>query len=151
MPAFQPCNDYCRSIAAMSSGRYAFLSYASSDRAEVIKRAMMLKAVGVEFFLDLLSLDPGERWERRLYEEIDRCDVFFLFWSANAARSSWVVCEAEYALRRFDVSNEEEPDIRPIIVEGPPVPPPPESLQRIHFNDPLCYVLAGLSAEQKQQ
>jgi TIR domain len=129
--------------------RYAFLSYASSDRAEVIKRAMMLKAVGIEFFLDLLNLDPGERWERELFREIDRCDVFFLFWSSNAAGSKWVVREAKYALDRQEASDEEEPDIRPIIIEGPPVSPPPESLRKIHFNDPLCYVLAGVEAERQ--
>jgi hypothetical protein len=130
--------------------RYAFLSYASSDRAEVVKRAMMLKAVGVHFFLDLLNLDPGQRWEQRLYREIDRCDVFFLFWSSNAARSDWVVREAEYALRRYDASMERAPDIRPIIIEGPPVSPPPDSLNKIHFNDPMCYVLAGVEAESRR-
>jgi hypothetical protein len=131
--------------------RYAFLSYASPDRPEVIKRAMMLKAVGIEFFMDLLHLDPGERWERKLYQQIDLCDVFFLFWSSNAAQSSWVEREARYALDRHDASKDEEPDIRPIIIEGPPVPPRPESLREIHFNDPLCYVLAGVEAERRSR
>jgi TIR domain len=129
--------------------RHAFLSYASPDRAEVVKRAMMLKAVGIDFFLDLLSLDPGERWERRLYEEIDRCDIFFLFWSSNAASSDWVVREAEYALKRREASDENEPSVTPVIIEGPPVPQAPESLKRIHFNDPLCYVLAGIEASER--
>jgi hypothetical protein len=129
---------------------YAFLSYASPDRAEVIKRATMLGAVGVEFFLDLLSLDPGERWERKLYREIDRCDVFFLFWSSYAASSDWVIREAEYALHRQDTSTEEMPDIRPVILEGPPPVPPPDSLKKIHFNDLLSYVLAGVEAERRR-
>lgn len=57
--------------------------------------------------------------------------------------------EAKYALDRQDASNENEPDVRPIIIEGPPVSPAPESLRKIHFNDPLCYVLAGVEAEQR--
>jgi hypothetical protein len=50
--------------------RKAFLSYATADRAEVLKRAQALKAAHIEFFQDLLHLEPGERWQRRLFEEI---------------------------------------------------------------------------------
>ena len=131
--------------------RRAFLSYASPDRAEVLKRSMMLKAVGIDFFLDLLTLDAGERWEARLYEEIDRCDIFLLFWSSNAARSDWVIREAEYALSRHEGSAEEAPDVIPIVIEGPPVIPPPDSLKKIHFNDPISYIIAGIEAEKRGQ
>ena len=122
---------------------YAFLSYASPDRAEVIKRAQGLRAGGTSFFNDLLSLEPGERWEKRLYEEIDRCDVFYLFWSSQAKASEWVMKEIEYALARRLTSENADPDIIPVIIEGPPPPSPPESLKDIHFNDSLLYVLAG--------
>ncbi len=122
---------------------YAFLSYASPDRAEVIKRAQGLKAGGTHFFNDLLSLEPGERWEKRLYREIDRCDVFYLFWSSKAKDSEWVMKETNYALARRAGSGDGDPDIIPVIIEGPPPPAPPESLKDIHFNDSLLYVLAG--------
>ena len=46
--------------------RYAFISYASADRAEVLKRVQMLDRVSIEFFQDLLSLEPGERWAKAL-------------------------------------------------------------------------------------
>jgi TIR domain len=128
--------------------RYAFLSYASGDRAEVLKRAQALKAAHIDFFHDLLTLEPGERWERRLYEEIDRCDLFLLFWSSGAARSEWVVREAEYALHRSETSAERIPDIAPVMIEGPPIPRPPDSLKHLHFNDPLCYVIATVQSEQ---
>ena len=123
---------------------YAFLSYASPDRAEVIKRAQVLKAGGMSFFNDLLSLEPGERWERRLYQEIDRCDVFYLFWSSQSKASEWVMREIEYALARSAASENGDPDIIPVILEGPPPPTPPDTLKDIHFNDALLYVLAGV-------
>lgn len=125
---------------------YAFLSYASPDRAEVIKRAQGLKAGGTDFFNDLLALEPGERWEKRLYQEIDRCDVFYLFWSSKAKDSEWVMKETNYALARRAGSGDGDPDIVPVIIEGPPPPAPPESLKDIHFNDSLLYVLAGIGA-----
>jgi hypothetical protein len=122
--------------------RYAFLSHASGDRAEVLKRAQALTAVGISYFQDLASLSPGDKWEPRLFEEIDRCDLFLLFWSTHAARSDWVRKETEYALRRRG-RTDGVPDIMPIILEGPPIAEPPESLKQIHFNDALRYMIAA--------
>jgi hypothetical protein len=123
--------------------RRAFLSYASPDRAEVLKRAQALRAAGVDFFNDLLSLEPGERWEQRLYGEIDRCDVFLLFWSRAARESQWVRKEIEHARDAARVTGRPA-EILPIILEGPPPPPPPDALADLHFNDPLCYVIAAV-------
>jgi hypothetical protein len=137
-------------MQGVGSHRYkrAFLSYSSADRAEVLKRAQSLKAARIEFFQDLLTLEPGDRWEQRLYDEIDRCDLFLLFWSTSAAQSKWVIGEAEHALTRQRV-RDGEPDIVPIILEGPPVPRPPDSLNMIHFNDSLRYVIAAVEAERR--
>jgi hypothetical protein len=129
----------------------AFLSYASPDRPEVLKRAQALQAAGIGFFQDLLDLKPGERWERRLYEEIDKCDLFLLFWSRQAAKSEWVVREAEYALNCQANSDHNAPDITPVILEGPPVPLPPPSLEHLHFNDALRYVMCAAIAEREQR
>ena len=126
--------------------RHAFLSYASPDRAEVLKRAQALKAVHVDFFKDLLSLEPGEIYPPRLYEEIDRCDLFLLFWSSHAKASRWVTDETDRALARRGGKPDAPPDIVPIVLEGPPVPAPPESWKDIHFNDWLRYVIAAEEA-----
>ena len=76
----------------------AFLSYASCDRARGLFAAQLLELRIAEVFKDVLSLEPGERWGKRLYTEIDNCDLFLLFWSNAASRSKWVVKEAKYAL-----------------------------------------------------
>ena len=47
----------------------------------MMKRVQMLARCQISFFQDILALEPGERWERKLYEYIDQCDVFMLFWS----------------------------------------------------------------------
>ena len=122
---------------------YAFLSYANADLAEVIKRAQMLRAWGTDFFLDLLSLKTREEWLPRLYEEIDRCDVFYLFWSSQAKKSEYVMKETIYARARQASSGNGDPDIIPVIIEGPPPPPPPDELKDLHFNDWMLYVLSG--------
>jgi hypothetical protein len=127
----------------------AFLSYSSLDRPEVLKTVQTLRATGIEYFQDILSIEPGAEWRERLFAEIDRCDLFLLFWSTHAAGSDWVRQEAEYALARRHGSHEASPDIRPIILEGPPIPLPPPSLAELHFNDMLRYMVVASELEAR--
>lgn len=92
-PAGEAARDY----------RYAFISYASKDRDKVLARVQMLDQMGIEYFQDLLSLDPGDRWEKELYKNIDRCDLFLLFWSTASKESPWVMKEVDYKIGRAHV------------------------------------------------
>jgi serine/threonine protein kinase len=115
----------------------AFVSYASQDRAAVLSRLQILRAVGIAYFQDV-DMDPGQRWETELYRQIDGCDLFLLFWSQAAKDSQWVRREVQYALGL----GERVPEIRPVVIEGPPVPPPWEELAQLHFDDRLLALLA---------
>jgi hypothetical protein len=117
--------------------RRAFISYASTDRAAVLARLQVLRAAGIEYFQDI-DMEPGERWERELYRRIDDADLFLLFWSQAAKDSTWVHREVQYALERADGC----PEIRPVVLEGPPVPPPWEELSTLHFDDRLLMLMA---------
>jgi hypothetical protein len=125
-----------------------FLSYASQDRAQVLRAAQLLRALKMEFFQDLLTLEPGGHWRERIFLEIDKCDLFLLFWSQSARNSRWVTREAEYALRRSRTSLIE---IVPVLLEGPPAIPPPPSLEEIHFNDALQYVILAEESTAQQR
>lgn len=133
-----------KSSTALTPFKHVFVSYASANRVDVLKHAMLLKRLGLEVFQDLLALEPGERWERALYRNIDKADLFLLYWSTQAAASDWVIKEAEYALARQD--NGAEIQIMPVLLEGPPAPRPPQSLRAIHFNDPIRYIIAAQTA-----
>jgi hypothetical protein len=126
--------------------RRAFVSYSSKDRPEVLRRVQAFKIAGLSVFQDILDLDPGERWERALYREIDGCDVFLLFWSHAAADSPWVAREIEYALARKAGDEERPPAIQPVPIEGPPIVPPPAALGGLHFNDALLAQIAVAEA-----
>ena len=125
-----------------SASRYrrAFLSYSSSDRAEVLKRAQALRAAGVDFFNDLLSLEPGEQWAPKLFSEIESCDLFLLFWSQAARDSFWVNKEIDHALTCSRQRGVDRREILPIILVGPPPPKPPELASRsaLQRSAPLC-------------
>jgi len=122
----------------------AFVSYSSKDRAKVLKRVQTWRAAGQRVFADILSLDPGDRWARKLYERIAECDVFYLCWSEAAKSSEWVLKEAEHALSCQKAAEDRDgfptPDIIPVILSVPP-PPPPISLAHIHFDDPIAHVM----------
>lgn len=126
----------------MSRYQMVFISYASPDRDEVLKRVQMLKRFNVNFFQDVLSLEPGERWEQALYRHIDQSDLFLLFWSTAAKNSKWVQEEVKYALELHARSAGEQPEIVPIVLEGPPVPTPLPELAHLHFNDQILHFVA---------
>ena len=120
--------------------RRAFVCYASKDRPEVIRRVAMLRIAGVRVFQDVLSIEPGEQWEKKLYEYIDRCDLFLLFWSSAAKDSEWVEKEVHYACGRKHGDAMSPPEIYPVILESPPPSPPPAELAHLHFNDWTMYL-----------
>ena len=119
----------------------AFISYASKDRDKVLQRVQMLPLVGVRCFQDLLDLEPGDRWLRRLELGIDECDLFLLFWSSEAKSSNWVRQEVRHALQRRGGDDLAPPEIKPVIIEGPPVVEPWEELAHLHFNDRVLYFM----------
>ena len=123
--------------------RKAFLSYSSQDRVEVLKRAQSLRLAKIDIFQDVLTLQPADRWREEIWRHVDECDLFLLFWSRSAKESEWVEKEVKYALDRQKQSPEKLPDIIPVIIEGPPPVAPPSWLSHLHFNDPICYFIAG--------
>jgi len=133
----------------MKQYNHAFISYASDDRDEVLRRVQMLQSINISFFQDILDLNPGDNWEEELYRQIDKSDVFFLFWSISAKKSEWVMKEVDYALKR--IAKENTPEIIPIILNAPPMVTPPENLKHIHFNDRLAYFIQKESSVKKDK
>jgi serine/threonine protein kinase len=132
-----PAGAECPVVHRWCRYQRAFISYCSSDRDEVLKRVQMLKRLHVEFFQDVLDIEPGAEWQPLLYRRIDECDVFLLFWSSAAGASEWVRKEFLYALDRKARDAEHLPELIPVILEGPPIPPPPPELKHLHFNDQI--------------
>ena len=111
-----------------------FISYSRNDIEHALNGAQLLKAIGISVFQDVLELKPGDRWERKLYEHIDECDLFVLYWSKKASRSKYVLSEANYAAKLNSETG--KPDIIPYILEGPPAVLPPQELAGFNFFDP---------------
>jgi hypothetical protein len=126
--------------------RQVFISYASQDRAEVLKRVQVMSMMKLNFFQDLLTLEPGDDWEKTIYQYLDRSDAVFLFWSSHAKTSEWVEKELRYVINR----REDAPEIVPIIIEVPPPLPPPDYLKSLHFNDKIMYLIKMEEESRKE-
>jgi len=136
LSAGEPTRSLAESTGEAIPFNLFFVSYATKDRSEVIMRLQMLKVTGKNFRQDLLDLEPGDRWERKLYEFIDECDAVLLFWSTNAKESEWVMRECKYAIEKKGIER-----IIPVIIEGPPPIVPPPELAQLHMNDRLMYFI----------
>lgn len=112
----------------------AFASYAGQNREEVLSRVQGMKKVApdLDVFVDSITLQAGQRWAEQLEEHVPSKDIFYLFWSAPASRSTWVEKEWRLALQRRGLDY-----ISPVPLEPPDRVPPPAELGALHFNDPL--------------
>ena len=114
--------DLATATAARTRGTSygcAFVSYARKDFDRVSLFAQGLTQREMELAFDVASLEPGADWGAKLPEMIGRCDVFYLMWSDNAARSKWVEKEARLAVWLHHKSQRGAPRIVPITLDRP--------------------------------
>lgn len=118
--------------------KYAFISYASKDREDMLKVLQGFAVNGIRYFADVLTIEPGARWARRIEAGIDECDLFLLIWSKQAKASEWVKREVLHAQARQANDPDGPPEIRPIFVELPIELPWPD-VGDLQFNSPLLH------------
>ena len=75
-----------------------FISYAHEDSQQVKFIALAYQAQGVEYFFDRHSLIGGDVYEEKIFNYIDKADLFILCWSKNAADSEYVAKEKAHAM-----------------------------------------------------
>ena len=104
-----------------------FLSYSHQDALVVQQVERAYTVLGMQSLRDVHALRSGEEWHPALLRHIAQADIFQLYWSNNAKRSTYVEHEWRQALTQTRPSF-----IRPLYWEQPMPDPPPE-LAAIHF------------------
>jgi serine/threonine protein kinase len=128
--------------------RRIFASYSHLDTAVVEEIEDHVVSLGDKYLRDVTELRSGEQWGPRIAEMITGADVFQLFWSTNAMRSTFVRAEWEHALtlRRREF-------IRPVYWEDP-FPStselPPASLSALHFRQIHPRSIATIHKDEKR-
>jgi hypothetical protein len=112
-------------LTASSPKRY-FASYSSADRAFVQPVVRLLRTTSTLVFLDVDSIDPGERWADRLEQAIAEATTFVLFWSRHARKSPIVEREWRAALNAGK-------EIIPVYIDSTVLPEPLQAFQGVHF------------------
>jgi PKD repeat protein len=116
----------------------AFASYSKKDTKKVLARiqAMEIVAPWIKVYIDFDGIRAGQYWKDELKKSISDIDVFYLFWSENAAKSYWVKREWQCALNSKGLDC-----IQPVPLVNPDkVPPPPELAPKQFMDKWLCYI-----------
>ena len=92
-----------------------FFSYAREDAALVNLIAKFLAPLPIPVFIDTKSIVPGEKWEDRIVNELDKATHVYVFWSKHAAASKWVGREAKRAVHNGKV-------VVPVLIDQTPMP-----------------------------
>ena len=79
-------------------GPAVFISYTVSDRTEVLKFHQDLVERGVDPFLDILDIEPGDDVVMSINGALERSDFYVLMWSAAARDRYWVNNEISAAM-----------------------------------------------------
>jgi TIR domain len=75
---------------------HVFISYSRRDAEYVTKLVEYLRAQGLTVWVDT-NLDPGDRWNTIIREQIEASAVFVLVMTPAAETSEWVERELQYA------------------------------------------------------
>ncbi len=115
---------------------FVFLSYAKEDR-EVVRFTMeTLHNYGVITWFDENDLLPGDNWETKIEESIEKADYVFIFFSSNSInRQGYKNREIRYALKQKMLKPFNSKYIIPILIDD--VKPPRElnDIQWINIKD----------------
>jgi hypothetical protein len=134
---------------------HAFVSYCSKDRDKILpiylgKRTEWRKA-GITDFFDRKDIGSGAGWDEEIRKNIDRCDLFVLFWSSSAQCSAGVGKEIAYALARKGGDEWNSPTFDPLSIEVPVPQPLPAGLESLNFDDPLLYFIKAEEAIRESE
>lgn len=110
---------------------FVFLSYAKEDK-EVVKFVMnKLHDSGVITWFDEKDLLPGDKWEHKIEESIEKADYVFIFLSSKSIdRAGYKNKELNYALNQYLLKPSGRRYIIPILLDDCN---PPRELKDIHW------------------
>lgn len=76
-----------------------FISYSHEDSGKVKKFAFLLSLHGFDLWMDEKSISSGDNYTTRILKGIHDSDIYLVFLSSAALKSTWVGAEIDFALR----------------------------------------------------
>ena len=106
------------SVPEQQPGTVIFLSHAGEETANAKELAHQLRQAGVEVWLDVERLKPGDRWMEKIEEGLREASALVVYVGRSGVRN-WVDNEVRVALDR----STKDPSFRLIPVLGPKADP----------------------------
>jgi len=111
-----------RSVALLVTepSHAVFLSYASQDAEAAQNICDVLRASGIEVFLDQIELRGGDAWDQRIRDEIHRCALFIPIVSQHTQErlEGYFRREWKLAIDRTHDMAEQKPFLVPVVIDG---------------------------------
>jgi hypothetical protein len=127
----------------MSTKNRVFISYSRNDRPFVERLSTDLRKFGVETWVDVENIRPGERWDEALNSGLLSSAALIFVLSPNMVASKWMLME----LQHFASSRNKM--ILPVIIQDvdpSQLPPPISSVQWAEFRYSYDHGLKSLLA-----
>ena len=100
-----------------NSSRF-FITHSSKDKDFAKHLADDLRARGLEGFIDIYSIKPGDNIAERIGDGLEQCDVYIPVLSVAALKSPWCKEEINAAITLCnDPSRQSRPRIVPVLIE----------------------------------
>ncbi len=100
------------------SGRAVFISYSHTDDKLAAKIEYELGKRDVSVSRDLAFLKPGQEYAQALQQEVKGTDCFIVLISPNAAKSTWVRREVNWALSEYEAKGLVKSIIPAVLPQG---------------------------------
>jgi len=97
-----------------------FISYTAKD-VQIAKEVYdILRTLGLDVWLDVYEIEPGDDVTRRIEDAIKSCQLFVAIITHNSVNSNWVQKELKIALQRS--AAKQDNSTVPIVLDGVEVP-----------------------------
>jgi len=97
-----PDRDYaipCLNKLEVEMAYKVFISHSTRDQGLVISLSNLLSKFGVEVFVAEWYLAPGERLDKKVFDQIAKSDCVVVLLTRDGIRSNWVQQEIGYSLQ----------------------------------------------------
>lgn len=96
-----------------------FLSYAKEDREIALVVKQQLEEAGLDTWMDVHGLEPGDRWEKIIYGKIDHSSIFIPLISHNVEKGARRYCRSEWSRAIKESANRRggDPFILPVVLD----------------------------------
>src|ERR1043166_3180632 len=121
-----------------------FLSYSSAQNEAAARIELALEGEGYSVFRDRSDLPPGESFDARIHDAVQKSDLFvFLISRESVSPGHYTLSELQFAEQKW---RHPAGHVLPVLVEPTPTNSIPEFLRAVTFLEPRGDIAAEVSA-----